>query len=86
MEIEVRLFNSLHKYGSRKLELPPDSRVGDVLDLLKIPRDEIHVVLLNGRNIMGASSVEREHRLQAGDILALSGPVPWSRGYGSAVV
>jgi ThiS family. len=86
MEIEVRLFNSLRKYGPRKLEIAEGSRVGDVLAQLKIPAHEIHVVLLNGRNIMDDDGIETERRLEPGDVLALSGPVPWSKGYGSAVV
>ena len=86
MEIEVRLFNSLRKYGPRRLELPADSRVGDALARLPVPLGEVHVALLNGRNIMAGSSIELEHPLAPGDVLALSGPVPWSKGYGSAVV
>jgi len=86
MEIEVRLFNSLRKYGPRRLELPDQSRVEDALARLRIPEEEIHVVLLNGRNILEAGCIDRRHPLCDGDVLALSGPVPWSKGYGSAVV
>ena len=86
MEIEVRLFNSLRKYGPRTLELPAGSRVEDLLARLPLPREEIHVALLNGRNIMGNGAIETERRLAPGDVVAFSGPVPWSKGYGSAVV
>ncbi len=86
MEIEVRLFNSLRKYGPRTLELPEESRVGDALARLPVPRQEIHVALLNGRNIMGDGEIETDRPLSPGDVLAFSGPVPWSKGYGSAVV
>ena len=86
MEIEVRLFNSLTKYGSGKLEVPEGSRVADVLQNLKIPPEEIHLVLLNGRNLGKVTDSEVQQPLGPGDVLALSGPVPWSRGYGSAVV
>jgi len=86
MEIEVRLFNSLRKYGPRRLELAEESRVGDVLARLQIPEEEIHVVLLNGRNILEKEGIDRRRKLADGDVLALSGPVPWSKGYGSAVV
>ncbi len=86
MEIEVRLFNSLLKYGPRTLELAEGSRVSNAMECLKIPNDEIHVVLLNGRNIMDDEGIDYEHVLNPGDVLALSGPVPWSKGYGSAVV
>ncbi len=86
MEIEIRLFNSLRRYGPRRLELPEGSRVQEAVRRLAIPRSEIHVVLLNGRTIGDNRSLEGERSLQDGDVLALSGPVPWSRGYGSAVV
>jgi len=86
VEIEVRLFNSLRRYGPRKLELPRESRVEDAVKRLAIPLPEIHVALLNGRNIMSGGNIEGFHRLEDGDVLALSGPVPWSKGYGSAVV
>ena len=86
MKIEVRLFNSLRRYGPGFLELPEGGRVGDALRRLPVPREEIHVALLNGRNILDAAGVELEHTLSDGDVLALSGPVPWSKGYGSAVV
>lgn len=86
MEIEIRLFNSLRKYGPRRLELPEGSRVHEVLNRLAIPDSEIHVVLLNGRTIGDREGLDGDRPLRDGDVLALSGPVPWSKGYGSAVV
>ncbi len=87
-EIEVRLFNSLSKYRMNRLSLPAGSRVGDALQRLQIPEQDIYLTLLNGRNIMSSlgGHIEREHPLKPGDRLALSGPVPYSRAYGAPVV
>ncbi len=88
IEIEIRLFNSLQKYHLDRLRLKGGSTVGDALRLLAIPDGEIYLTLLNGRNIMQSpgGGIERQHRLQQGDVLALSGPVPFSRAYGAPVV
>lgn len=91
--IEVRLFNSLFRFGGApagpvSLRLPAGSTVGDVLLGLGIPRPEVQLAFVNGRdvtpNLRGALNTERP--LEDGDVVALSGPVPYSWGYGSPVV
>lgn len=91
--VEVRLFNSLTRYsddGIKPLimEMPAGSSVGDVLRDLKIPGEKIHLVLLNGRDITPSlyTAVNENAVLDEGDVLGLSGPVPYSWGYGSPVV
>ena len=94
VRVTVRLFNSLGRFGGQRpffsLSLPTGSRVADVLGSLPVPESDIFLVLHNGHNIMRGfgfqSGIESEHLLQDGVILALSGPVPFSRGYGSPVV
>ncbi len=93
MTVEVRLFNSLMKFSDNGLkpkvmEMPAGSSVGDVLRDLKIPADKIHLVLLNGRDITPSlyTAVNETVELDEGDVLGLSGPVPYSWGYGSPVV
>lgn len=88
IEIELRLFNSLRRYArAGKIQVPKGATVGDVVTQLPIPRHEIYVSWLNGHNIMASlgGTLEIEHRLHAGDVLALSGPVPFSRSYGTPV-
>ncbi len=87
-QIEIRLFNSLARYQSPGRSMDGPSTVGEVLDRLQIPEREIYLVLLNGRNIMHSlgGGIEKHHLLQPGDVLALSGPVPFSRAYGAPVV
>lgn len=88
INIEIRLFNSLGKYGIKQLNLQEPCTAAGALDRLPIPPGEIYVVLLNGSNITESlgGRVEGGHRLNDGDTLALSGPVPFSRAYGAPVV
>ena len=87
--VEVRLFNSLHKYGGKHtLTLPAGSSVGDILERLGIPAGQIHLALRNGRDITPSlySTINTETALDEGDVIALSGPVPYSWGYGAPIV
>lgn len=94
ISVEVRLFNAVGKYGNGRtrfsIELPPSATVGDALARVPVPEDEIFLLLHNGRNVMAgfgpSSGIERGHVLADGDVLAFSGPVPFSRGYGSPVI
>ncbi|WP_135078876.1 MoaD/ThiS family protein [Terasakiella sp. SH-1] len=91
--IEVRLFNSMHTKGNPEavkepLEYPAGTTVGDVFRDLKLPREELFLILVNGRDISPGlvGDVRFAHELEEGDILAFSGPVPYSFGYGAPVV
>lgn len=95
IRVEVRLFNSLSKYSnllseSNILEFPAGARIGDVVDQLKLPTPEVFLVLLNGRDVTPGpyqgGAINREKELEDGDIVAFSGPVPYSYGYGAPVV
>jgi hypothetical protein len=95
LRVEARLFNSLTRYiGSggvaRQLELEPGATVGDVIQLLGVPLAEIFLVLRNGRDITPGvyqgGAVRTELALEDGDVIAFSGPVPYSFGYGAPVV
>ncbi|MDH5410091.1 MAG: hypothetical protein OEY16_01780 [Alphaproteobacteria bacterium] len=93
VKVEVRLFNSLTRYAGDGLkpvsmELPAGSSVGDVLREMKIPGSKVHLALLNGRDITSSlyAAVNENAMLDEGDVLGLSGPVPYSWGYGSPVV
>lgn len=94
ISIETRLFNSLSKYADagqwrRLLELPPGSRVGDLIRLLGLPHSEIFLVMRNGSDItpgLVGDSVNLDVELTDGDVIAFSGPVPYSYGFGAPVV
>ncbi len=91
--VEVRLFNSLYKYGGRNglarcIEFPAGSVIGDIIRELAIPLGKIHLALRNGRDVTPSlyTDINTEAVLDDGDVIALSGPVPYSWGYGAPVV
>jgi hypothetical protein len=92
--VEVRLFNSITRYAkgagtTRSLTLPAGTSVGDLAVQLEIPRQALHLVMVNGRDItpgLVGAEVRAEHQLEDGDVVAFSGPVPYSYGYGAPVV
>lgn len=91
--VEVRLFNSLHKYGggngaARRIEFPAGSAIGDIIRELAIPLGKIHLALRNGRDVTPSlyTDINTAAVLDDGDVIALSGPVPYSWGYGAPVV
>ncbi len=93
IEVEVRLFNSLTRFGGREgfrrmLSLPAGSTVGDILREMGVPAPKVFLALQNGRDITPSlySALNTEKALDNGDVIALSGPVPYSWAYGSPVV
>ena len=76
MHVTVKLFATLVRFkdGSRagrpfEVELPEGSVVQNLIDVLKIPAEETHVVFIN--NIIE----ERESNLNDGDVVGLFPPV-----------
>jgi hypothetical protein len=93
IEVEVRLFNSLARFApagarQRRLALPAGSSIGDLLRTLGIPASEVHLAFRNGRDVTPGlrGGLNTEHPVEADDVVALSGPVPYSWGYGAPVV
>lgn len=92
--VEVRLFNSLARYREpaceeRRLALPAGTTVGELADRLAIPREALFLVLVNGRDVtpgLVGARVKEQHQLEEGDVVAFSGAVPYSYGYGAPVV
>ena len=72
IEVEVRLFNVLRKYRPREaradafpMKLPDGAALEDLLRLLELPRDEVHLTLVNGLHR------EITHGLRSGDVVSL---------------
>ena len=93
--VEVRLFNSMSKFTasptfSEKLEVSPDTTVGDLISRFGLPLHDIYLVLRNGRDINAGlykgGNVDLTAGIADGDVIAFSGPVPYSPGYGAPVV
>ena len=90
IEIELYLFNSLAQYMPQvtsRLSVPKGTEAGELPQRLRIPAREIYAAWRNGRDIMTTFGgvLQQGVSLQDGDRLALSGPIPFSRGYGSPV-
>lgn len=95
IRIEVRLFNSLSKFTksptfAEKIDVPSDATVGDLIERFKLPLPDIYLVLKNGRDITPGlyqgGVVNTSTSFDDGDVIAFSGPVPYSPGYGAPVV
>ena len=93
IQTEVRLFNSLAHHNDAPLEpqtlsIAAGSTLGDLLREIELPAARVHIAWVNGRDVTPHlnGGIETGHPLQNGDVVALSGPVPYSWGYGSPVV
>jgi len=55
---------------------------------MRIPSGEVFLALQNGRDVTASlyADLNTERTVDDGDVVALSGPVPYSWGYGSPVV
>ncbi|MBI3443785.1 MAG: MoaD/ThiS family protein [Magnetospirillum sp.] len=92
IRVTVKMFNSLSPYAGgcapKRLEVPAGTIIGDLAARFRVPTDEIFLVLLNGKDVtrqLGAP-VNLARELDDGDEVALSGPVPYSWGYGAPIV
>lgn len=91
--INVRLFNAMHTHGNpdavkAPLTYPAGTTIETVFKDLNLPREHLFLILVNGRDISPGLVGELyfNHELEDGDVLAFSGPVPYSFGYGAPVV
>ena len=91
--VTVKLFNSMHTKGNpdavkEPLQYPVGSTVGDVFRDLNLPLDDLFLILVNGKDISPGlvGALKFSHEGEEGDVIAFSGPVPYSYGYGAAVV
>ncbi len=71
MQITVKLFATLRegRFKVSSLELISGTEVGQVADQLKIPREDLALIFVNGRD------AELDHVLKEGDTLSLFPPV-----------
>ncbi len=92
--IESRLFNSLIKYrGNRSTReiftLPAGSTIRDVLECWGLPKDKVFLCMRNGRDVtpgLVGTEINVNTVLDSGDVVAFSGPVPYSYGFGAPMV
>lgn len=92
--VEVRFLNATTAYAGpggthQSLRLPAGTTVGELVARLSVPGDKLFLVLINGRDVtpgLVGAAVNGARALEDGDVVALSGPVPYSYGYGAPVV
>jgi len=83
----------MHTHGNQNavkapLTYPAGTTIETVFKDLNLPREHLFLILVNGRDISPGLVGELyfNHELEDGDVLAFSGPVPYSFGYGAPVV
>ena len=94
IEVEVRMFNSIARYSGgngkgAKPSLPAGITVGELADFPAIPRDRLFLVPVNGRDItpgLVGDGIKATHMIEDGDVVAFSGALACSHGYGAPVV
>ncbi len=94
IKVEVRLFNSVGVYNREKngwpvVTLPAGGNIGDVARELGVPKEKIFVAWVNGKDVtpgLIGAEMREGYELEDGDVIAFSGPVPYSYGYGAPVV
>jgi hypothetical protein len=93
IRVEVRLFNSIAVANGgaapRHMEIPVGCTLRELAGTVGIVLADVFLVLVNGRDITGGlvgDPVNGARELADGDVVAFSGPVPYSFGYGAPVV
>jgi hypothetical protein len=92
VRFEVRPFNRIAGLLGRStgfpMCMPAGASIDDLLRHLNVKRSEVFLVFVNGRDITPDlnAPVRVDYSIQDDDVIALSGPVPYSWGYGSPVV
>ncbi|MBT4890067.1 MAG: MoaD/ThiS family protein [Rhodospirillales bacterium] len=94
ISVEVRLFNSVGCYNPNEkgwpvVTVPAGGSIGDVAKKLGVPTKEIFVAFVNGKDFtpgLVGDDIRTSYELEDGDVVAFSGPVPFSYGYGAAIV
>lgn len=66
MKIEVRCFATISNYAPKDgfLEVSPNSTIKDIMDLLKLPENEVKVIFVNGKH------EKKDYVLKDGDRVA----------------
>ncbi len=94
MTVEIRFFNGVARFSGpsgwrRSLEVPVGTTVAEIAKRLAVPTEQLFLVLVNGRDItpgLVGDPVRGSYQIEHGDVIAFSGAVPYSYGYGSPVV
>lgn len=92
IRIRAKLFNSVVPPGSgprlHDLTFSVGATLADIVQELGIKKSAIFIAWANGRDVTKrlGDNINLDYILTDGDEIALSGPIPYSWGYGSPVV
>ena len=97
IEFVVKGFNSITPFVAKNgaplpMKMKAGSTLRDLVEALGIPKDKIFLAMKNGRDVTKGiypannPKCNFEVVIDEGDHISFSGPVPYSYGYGSAVV
>ena len=94
INVEVKFFNSLYRHRPADengcyLTLPVGSTIGNILRRFEIAEQDVFIVFRNGHDVtpgLVGDMVRSNCEVSDGDVIALSGPIPFSYGYGAPVV
>jgi hypothetical protein len=87
--IEVRLYNSVRQAGRpafSRMEVPYGVTVREIVRRLDLRSEAIYVAFKNGLPLGPGFAVAAETVVGDGDVVAFSGPVPFSWHYGAPLV
>lgn len=93
--IEIRFVSSLTKFSesprfAEKIEVAPETTIGDLIARYGLPVDEIARVLCNGRDLNPGTytggNLDLGASISDGDVITFSGPAPAIPGTRSAAV
>jgi len=90
--VRAKMFNSIKAPDGgprlRNITMNAGDTLNDLVTALGIDKKALFIVWANGRDVtkrLGAQ-INLDYVMEDGDEIALSGPIPYSWGYGSPVV
>jgi len=91
--VRAKMFNSIKAPDGgprlRDIAMTAGDTLDDLVRVLGIDKDALFIVWANGRDVskrMCSDGINLDYVIEDGDEIALSGPIPYSWGYGSPVV
>jgi len=90
--VRAKMFNSIKAPDGgprlRDIAMQAGDTLGDLVNALGIDKGALFIVWANGRDVSKrmCGDINLDYVMEDGDEIALSGPIPYSWGYGSPVV
>ncbi len=71
MVVEIRLFATLRegRFRNKQIQFPGEALLGDLLENLKIPQEQVGILLVNGRTATAQSKLAED------DVVSIFPPI-----------